>query len=851
MRGSNKRKYFRILSSLFVLLVLSFSLVITPFQVYAIDPDPIDIALTDPLAKVNATYARGDSWIIKAFENKTFKWSSAPQRVYNGMAYAPYIYQDNYTSDGFYQVQSGLIGARIYDYYTEFYSPDMSEVRLYDERWEVQIWTGSKWSDVGAQSGTPTYVVSQGENEINITKTFTSWAGILEIKYVFREGQPLKHVIIFTSDIVEETQFRVIQKWAGIVADRVKHNNGEDIITEPTVLNSSSFKFLKEDGSLSLFENQWDMYYGYNETTGEYYVLANKNIKPVEIDIHAQGLKADFVFSNWTLIQGQSLEIDPDTASYNNPIEDGWVYFFDPAYSQTDDAETLYIGVNNVGIEDDMIYRIYFEWNISSIADSSSIIDTEFKYEGEVNYPQDCHVHKITNQPSETGVPSTIWLDCADGTVYVDPEGFPVVGGNRVIDLGTDADSDLEDALSVDWFAIGVQADSEALGLDHLSQIASEEHDAVPDPTLNVEYSLGNDPTVDSFSTEAIIYAGEYDLFNLTIEDADGIADFKSVNLTLEDGIVLTWINATHTYSESADPSSYCTVQNATSFLTEINATYVKLSFNVSLTSDYQHGLSNASATVWDTADESGSDTVVDWFTFGASYVDSIFSEVGMISSISRVGTYLGSISSDFSMEGLASRMVLFVRTVSFDLSIESSISRMVYYGKVISQNVQLTMSIIIKNIRKLGLVNTITSEVSRILFANRNTQVIISFVDSIDRTIFMKWRKSETVVMALEMGRRYTSSTLYGSTLGTSGSGAGGGFPTVEMEPEEEEALELVPDGIDLPLGIAGLVTSEAVVSRTSAIIFAIVLGVVLFGSAQEFDLKLVDDLWKQISSL
>ncbi|GAI05341.1 unnamed protein product, partial [marine sediment metagenome] len=197
------------------------------------------------------------------------------------------------------------VGARIYKSgYAEFWNPDMTEIRLYEEMWVLEYYDGDKWKVCDVYS--PTFIVDSDNTTINITASFitdypNSGERAFDVKYIFKEGKPLKHEITFTSHSTEEYLFRVKQKWVGIVADKVKHSKGTDTITESTNVNSSWFKFQKDDGSLSVFENQRDMYYGYNETTHQYYVLENQNLKPVEIDVHAQGLKVDFVFGNWTL----------------------------------------------------------------------------------------------------------------------------------------------------------------------------------------------------------------------------------------------------------------------------------------------------------------------------------------------------------------------------------------------------------------------------------------------------------------------------------------------------------------------------------------------------------------------
>jgi len=336
-RGVSSRRELWSSAAIVVLLLLGvFSQALPSSQVYATEPDPIDVGLTDPLAKINATYARGDSWSLEYVDGKYVKTYNLPLWIFDGSSFQPYIYQDNYTTLGFHQIKNGLIGVRLYDYYAVFYDPQIEEVRVYDERWEVQEWRPQgqgSWSDLGAQSGSPSWQVSGNSTTMVISKSFTSWAGVLVLDYIFREGQPLKHTITFTSSLEESTTFRVIQAWAGIVGDRVAHVGGTSIISAETVIESPIFTFLKTDDSLSVREDQSAMFYLRNETTGQIQIKTSQNIKPVSVDLHAQGLKANFIFSNWTLAPGEILTIDPDTSTYDyNDDVNNDAYYYELEY---------------------------------------------------------------------------------------------------------------------------------------------------------------------------------------------------------------------------------------------------------------------------------------------------------------------------------------------------------------------------------------------------------------------------------------------------------------------------------------------------------------------------------------
>ena len=115
--------------------------------------------------------------------------------MHNGTDWVPYIFDE--TVD-YYQVQSGLIGARIYKSgYAEFYSPDMSEVRLYEERWIVEYYDGDNWKVCDVYD--PTFTVDSDDTSINITALFiTDYPNTGErdfkVKYIFKSSYLKKYL---------------------------------------------------------------------------------------------------------------------------------------------------------------------------------------------------------------------------------------------------------------------------------------------------------------------------------------------------------------------------------------------------------------------------------------------------------------------------------------------------------------------------------------------------------------------------------------------------------------------------------------------------------------------------------
>lgn len=581
-----------------------------------------------------------------------YAWETAPQWIYDGTEWLPYIYENCYATNRYYQVQNGLIGVRIYDYHTEFYTPDMSEIRVYEEWWEVQRYT-NKWSDVGAQSGIPTYDIVESGNNITVTKTFVSWAGILEINYIFREGSLMKHEVVWTSILTEITTFRVLQRWAGIVGNKVKHSEGTNVVTSAVVIDSPVFEFRDANGNMTVLELQYSMYYDENGSK-----LTGHNLKPVEIDIHSQGMKADFIFGDWTLAQSESLVVDPDTATLDTPTESGFIQFADSNYYKTTEEE-INIGFLGANI------RGYVEWDVSSISDDATITNTVFKYEGV--YGSDCHIHEMLGARPSTSDNQAIYDEAGEGTVYADPDGFPEDGESKQVDLGSSADTDLQSSLSADWFAIGFQTDTEPDAWSLI--VAFAESTPTPPPTLYVEYTPAGEeyerPVSQGFSLAGVAPSGAE--FGRAIEQGFSIG--AVITILMEICKVL---------------SQAFSFTGAVGITSEWNKSLTQeFSFDESVEANREFGI--------DVSQE---------FSLGGE----VESKAGYIRSISQ-GFSIGgeievsrevsrSIAQDFSIAGEVESWAGYIRPISQAFSISDSVSAIKEIGYALSQEFSLSATV-------------------------------------------------------------------------------------------------------------------------------------------------------------
>ena len=381
---------------------------------------------------------------------------------------------DERPTKGYVLVQSAKCCIEVYPFYAKYFDVDHEEVRLYEERWVVQrlFKAPDTWRDVDAYS--PVIAVEETENSIVVTVTYTTDYGSLVVKYIQRDGAALKHDISFKNTSGTTQTFRVLQRWAGIVGAKC---NGKDF---PLDVAESFLAFHRADKpqkEFTISENLWGMMFNPDGSEKIEKCLQ----RPIKIEAHAQGMKTDFIYAKWVLTQGESLVVDPDSSTITGAADDGYVDKYPTFYQRYGGNVLIMGGYNNAA----QIYRSYIQWDTTAIIDTATITDVVFKYHSSQNQV-DCHIHAIAAKPS-TATDANLWADIGDGTVYYNTAGFPVVATNQQADLGANADTDLKNLLVSDWFAIGIQGNTE---LSVYSYIYATEYAATPKPTLYVEYDL-------------------------------------------------------------------------------------------------------------------------------------------------------------------------------------------------------------------------------------------------------------------------------------------------------------------------------------------------------------------------
>lgn len=251
--------------------------------------------------------------------NNTYQsdFASAPLFTDDNGQWVDYVFSDMGT---YYQVQHPWSSVEFYDYYTKVYSENWTEVKIYDDRWvvEVQSFAGpnEKWTDVGFWGIVRSYqVVPDG---IKLIRTGLTTLGQREEVYYFRNGAPCK--VFITQQSANNEVIRFVWKPSGIVAA------SEVIAIEDIGSYSGKAHGLRylDTNSEAVYNLRWFDVLELYDNLG----LAD-NIT-ILTNTSAQGRKAEISFGNFPIQAGASLTLDPETyypdASPETSSVDGHAY---------------------------------------------------------------------------------------------------------------------------------------------------------------------------------------------------------------------------------------------------------------------------------------------------------------------------------------------------------------------------------------------------------------------------------------------------------------------------------------------------------------------------------------------
>ena len=241
---------------------------------------------------------RGLNYEDVDYGNGTHVWRNMPQAVWNGSHWVDYVYfRDD--AKKCYVVRTGLVAGEVYDSgVVKFWDVNMTEERVKSEVWQVWMWDGKAWKEATLNVPISFSVVENSTGVfINASRTTSKPNGVLTVIYCFHVGSPLKHWVFWKSNESTNQTVMVKQVWdlAGFIT-KCKVNGAETSASGS--YNATQFLFYNETDSYLVFEDQSSMF---------------EKLKPTSIDF--SGKKVIFAFSNWTLMSGETLTIDPSTTT--------------------------------------------------------------------------------------------------------------------------------------------------------------------------------------------------------------------------------------------------------------------------------------------------------------------------------------------------------------------------------------------------------------------------------------------------------------------------------------------------------------------------------------------------------
>jgi hypothetical protein len=467
----------------------------------------------------------GETWILP---QKT--WDGKNQYVYKtGGEAPPRIYDDGIivsndlvkSTNIEVDLSSNLSSEVIYKNGSDNLAKESWFVYRNDEKisWNSITDLGTQLINVPKIETVGSFTVTDYENQVKKERMLYNDFSSLWLEYKIHEGNPLKHTMNLTA--TSNGKFSICQELSDINYDEVRKidEDNKTIETIDATIIKSENNDVSAIDELDLTKEQKDelklqvkndlpevveFRKDGNLVLGE--ITSGAKLDFNSFEFNSINKTAKFCYGEFDLKSGESIIIDPDTFSSNNPTEDAIV----------EDSPQSGTSCNNVGdvkdtsgvilrayIRDsaisDRCARSYVEWSTSSISDSASITDTVFKFEvhdaGEAN----CDVNAMTTRPS-TASASASWTDIGDGTNYVSSNWCMSAGTNKSLDLTASGDADLQNLLPSDWFAVGIKLTSETRGGLSIDMRMRSEEDgtATPKPTLEVTYTI---PEVDVMVT--------------------------------------------------------------------------------------------------------------------------------------------------------------------------------------------------------------------------------------------------------------------------------------------------------------------------------------------------------------
>jgi hypothetical protein len=360
---------------------------------------------------------------------------------------------------------------------------------LIEKEWWNVGWkrtNGGQWTELDFSATPCTINPITNSSGIFVETTKTTTDGTLQITYAKRINEQFKTYQKWTNENSARTNhiFKFIEKYDNIHLDSISSQLGK----------------LTQDGSITIqfsdiSQNQLMQIEksGYNIFNLDI-TKAFNNFQSVTFTKTGEIADASFDYGRnlITIPVGGSQSLDPTfgytagtmkSAATANSIGISCGSGSTTGINQQIEKDNL---VGNLNCQ---ILSIY--WEISSIPDDSTITDVALRYDVQsVTSGINCDFNEINNYPP-SATAATLWDDILDGTTFVNNDsGCTTVSNDKLLDLGTSADSDVTAQLASNWWAVGMPYDDMVRdATNHATQTTASGFE------LQVTYTAGSAPT--------------------------------------------------------------------------------------------------------------------------------------------------------------------------------------------------------------------------------------------------------------------------------------------------------------------------------------------------------------------
>jgi len=320
-----------------------------------------------------------------------------------------------------------------------------------------------------------------------------------------------------------------------------------------------------------------------------------------------------------------SMFIIPDFSVKATEVTD---YAYGDSWVKEDNPNGIYGGSVTLYLRDEVdgAKRAFLDFDLTSIhgiVTSAILTIKRYAGGGGSGYSTHFSLYRTTSFDEST----LTWNNMpAQGAYIESTTGFPIVSEFTSVNLTNYVNQQVGSHV---YFIFRFDVDNSPDPYYNYYDFRSSEYTVEADrPTLVVNYIPNYTPTNDACDSDGTFAPNVYGWSNMTVSDADGVADLKTVDIQVTTSgskvFTLRWTQSTGVFSEVSDPDNICTLNVSGSTRTNIDSDTDLISFNFNISTAASSGYCSVKATTKDDLDIQDVDTYPAEF-FISSFYDYTF----------------------------------------------------------------------------------------------------------------------------------------------------------------------------------------------------------------------------------